>query len=348
MLSPFKHWCFIADIKVAARTTRWRALVETRFGENAVIHFHPDGEEGLSTIAWESPKDVNITAILCAQKKTMGDLSLGIWQEHLDTVYVFHCTQAELIQNSKRLMRLDSGENQCFSEACSVENRSSDIRVCSVCTHAACRITAYCCADHQRTDWRKSHTKLCKQMATLKKLAALDFNKWRGFYNFNLYVEEQSVASDNVKRNNAMADFMISHGVLAPPIEATSSLPRSLHTSGCSTEKWSLNVKEFIERNGRMKLMFENENDIVEGYLLPLLEEAENCSASGKRHVIINARGGISFDLLSIALLHLHVWSVNARGRASALNWCIQLSSVMPWHKELYSRLDGWTIANDD
>eukprot|EP00173_Palmaria_palmata_P004572 Plantae.Rhodophyta-Palmaria_palmata.ctg6482.p1 GENE.Plantae.Rhodophyta-Palmaria_palmata.ctg6482~~Plantae.Rhodophyta-Palmaria_palmata.ctg6482.p1 ORF type:complete len:280 (-),score=21.55 Plantae.Rhodophyta-Palmaria_palmata.ctg6482:879-1718(-) len=94
--------------------------------------------------------------------------------------------------------------------------------------------------------------------------------------------------------------------------------------------------------------MFENLDDVVEGSILPLLEEAKNRSASGKRHVIMNARGGIPFDLLSIALLHLPVWSVNTQGRASALKWYIQLSSVMPWYKELYSRLDGWTVVNED
>lgn len=349
MLSPHKHWYFIDDIEDAEFVVRQRVLLKTRFGEDAILHFYPDGDPGTEpgTFAWKSLKKGHCIAVLYAQKKNMADSSFGIRQEALDSVYVFNCTLQELIRVSENMAVLSGGNSRCFAEGCT--NESSKLLCCS-----SCHVATYCGLEHQRSDWRVSHKGICPQTETLKKLLALDFNSWSGFYDFHFRLEKRSPFTDNALRMKALDEFMTSHGCAPTSTRAVSDMLRALCNEGQASDRWSKDIKNFVETSlkGLVDVLSDDDSDIIKSTLLPMLEEAISRSCTGKRHAIINTSSdthrGWQFTLLSCALLHLPVWSVSSarlpQSSISKLRWYLQLETLLPCHKEFYSRLAGWKI----
>ena len=141
MLSPTMHWCFLAEVAEKVQfIVRPRVLVRTASGKRHVVHFYHERNEEPTTFNWSQLVPGATLAIMYAKCKDMMDGTLGIRQEHLNSVFVFKATLSEV--NDAILWRnkptLSTVTSKCNKQGCSVTDKlSTSMRYASMRNTAA-------------------------------------------------------------------------------------------------------------------------------------------------------------------------------------------------------------------
>jgi hypothetical protein len=134
------------------------------------------------------------------------DFSIGIRQEHLDSVYIFNASLEILFQTAAEII---NKIKKCWHPHCI--NESSEC-VYFRCTR--CLTALYCGKEHQALNW-KQHKTLCSQISVLTRLLEISKLPFNGHYDFHFSLDDFSDETKEMKRTEAMDEFMIKHGIYA-------------------------------------------------------------------------------------------------------------------------------------
>lgn len=170
---PRRHWCLVAEI-VANRTfMRPEVALKTRHSSAPfkLIFYHE--REPHNGFSFDQLKPGHTLCVLYAERKTLMDLTEGIRQESVDTVWVFKAPLAKVHAEAKKILALadagsDDVEHTCF-ECGKPDEPEKRHPKC-----ANCHCARYCSKECQRTHWSSTHKALCKDSDKLLRLACID------------------------------------------------------------------------------------------------------------------------------------------------------------------------------
>lgn len=166
--TPKLNWCFLAEMEGPFHFSRPSSILKTRYGESTRVVFYHDNYEVPFTFSFNDLQKGYTIAILYGEWKTFMDMTDGIRQEDLDSVYVFKMSLKNLLKESKLHLK------QC----CFVCGETDKLSRCS-----KCQFAFYCGKDCQKSHWN-THKHVCRDMKVLKNLMESIQNPFNGFLSF--------------------------------------------------------------------------------------------------------------------------------------------------------------------
>ena len=272
-------------------------------------------------------------AILYAKQKSLLDCSVGIRQEHLDSVFVFNASLDALYQTAPWIIDNETKKKKkCWFPHCNTENSESAKFRCSRCSTAL-----YCGKEHQVSNWNH-HKALCSQISVLAQLIKVLQLPFNGFYDFHFNLEHQSDEQREMMRDSAMDEFMIKHGCYSSmPLQKRALEKLLAHI--VAKPDWIKSAADITGGNYEMfrRFLSQNFNDTVAGKAL-----LEACSrlGSGACNAIIDSNE--RDEVMNISLVLLPFWAAQVLPDM-AINWYIQ--DEMHFIESLYVT-GGWGKVN--
>eukprot|EP00927_Polykrikos_kofoidii_P065117 TRINITY_DN60908_c0_g1_i1.p1 TRINITY_DN60908_c0_g1~~TRINITY_DN60908_c0_g1_i1.p1 ORF type:complete len:774 (-),score=93.98 TRINITY_DN60908_c0_g1_i1:54-2375(-) len=156
-----RHWCLLGEIVDVSCSIRVRLTATDKQGRYFRVHIHVRDDS--STMKLEDMVVGNTIAIMCPEKHSFMDGTVGIRQEGADTAFVFRAGLRQLMEEGAKLLVTP----QCCHE-CGQETAKKCLK---------CGVTFYCSKPCQVNQWRAVHRKLCSQMLVLMNLLRLDFTR---------------------------------------------------------------------------------------------------------------------------------------------------------------------------
>ena len=181
VLAPTMHWCFLTEVIEVQLFFRPNVLVRTASGKKLMVHFYHENNEKPTTFQWTQLVPGSTLAILYAQSKCMLDLTEGIRQEDLDSVFVFKAPLSQVTEAiqwcTKSTKSSSTVTSECSTNACNIMDR---LKTCARCNYAK-----YCSKEHQISDWKR-HKMICSDMKTIVRLVDCISKRFRGYIDFHL------------------------------------------------------------------------------------------------------------------------------------------------------------------
>ena len=103
ILSPVRHWCLVGEVKEFVEYVRPRVSIKLKNGQEIIVHFYHEKTDHPTTFKWSEIKKGKTMAILYAKRRQFMDFSIGIRQEHLDSVYIFNASLETLFQTAAEI-----------------------------------------------------------------------------------------------------------------------------------------------------------------------------------------------------------------------------------------------------
>ena len=193
MFSPTMHWCFLTEVIEVQFFIRPRVLVRTVSGNKLTVHFYHEQHEEPTTFNWAQLVPGSTLAIMYAESKHMLDLTKGIRQENLDSVFVFKASLSEVNEAIQWCTKSKSSSStvasKCSTNACNTMDR---LKTCARCNYAK-----YCSKEHQISDWKR-HKMICSDMKTILRLVECISKKFRGISGFiDFHLNDKDIDKDD-------------------------------------------------------------------------------------------------------------------------------------------------------
>ena len=165
LLVRSREWALLGEVTELVHFVRHRFVLQTRFGEELVLHFYP---ESLPMPGF-NVRDVQVGytfALLNAEKKTFMDMTDGVRLEQLDTCWAFKASLKDVTDEADKLLAAADAK---------AEKKPASCFACAKPTTSCCgkcKIARFCSRECQITEWPK-HKKLCRDAAKLLSLSCL-------------------------------------------------------------------------------------------------------------------------------------------------------------------------------
>ena len=199
---PTHHWCFVGDITHVFCVGRYHSRVSDITGKNIGVSFYLDDQKSEQAQAvLQLLKPNSVICIRYAHRRVFFDLQTGIRVEDDELPFVFiipNMTVKKLLSISDNgcfndclikthnicdrgidYVRYSIMNNHCWHQLCKNNYDSNQLARCS-----QCHMAKYCCKDHQCSDWKLNHKKVCKKLALASKLVNTDLRDWNKYITF--------------------------------------------------------------------------------------------------------------------------------------------------------------------